>query len=156
MATRAILTAFSTASAPELNSADFFAWSPGVSSASASHTSTYPAYGVTMKQVWVKAATWSVTALTTAGAALPTETTAMPGTEVDQRVAVGVDDHAATGRLDEHGKRRADPVGDSSLLAGQQLGRARAGDFGDEAAFLREGRPAGEGLGSWRDNVGNP
>ena len=38
--TRAILTAFSTASAPELNSADFLAWSPGVSSASVAHTST--------------------------------------------------------------------------------------------------------------------
>lgn len=37
---RAIFTAFSTASAPELNSADFFAWSPGVSSASASATAT--------------------------------------------------------------------------------------------------------------------
>ncbi len=37
---RAILTAFSTASAPELNSAAFFAWSPGVSSASFSQTST--------------------------------------------------------------------------------------------------------------------
>ena len=36
----AFLTAFSTASAPELNSADFFAWSPGVSSASFAHTST--------------------------------------------------------------------------------------------------------------------
>ena len=40
VATRAIFTAFSTASAPELNSALFLAWSPGVSSARASHTST--------------------------------------------------------------------------------------------------------------------
>ena len=78
MCTRAILTAFSTASAPELNRADFFAWSPGVSSASASHTSTYPSYGATMKHVWVNAATWSVTRRTTSGALLPTLVTAIP------------------------------------------------------------------------------
>src|SRR3954452_24679866 len=78
VATRAIFTAFSTASAPELNSADFLAWSPGVSSASATHTSTYPSYGVTMKQVWVNAAACSCTRETTDGAALPTVVTAMP------------------------------------------------------------------------------
>ena len=39
---RAIFTAFSTASAPELNSATFLAWSPGVSSASASHDRDVP------------------------------------------------------------------------------------------------------------------
>ncbi len=72
------MTAFSTASAPELNSADFFAWSPGVSSASASQTSTYPSYGVTMKHVCVNAATCSCTRRTTAGAAFPTVVTAMP------------------------------------------------------------------------------
>jgi hypothetical protein len=38
VACRAILTAFSTASAPELNRADFFSWSPGVSSLSFSQT----------------------------------------------------------------------------------------------------------------------
>ena len=37
---RATLTAFSTASAPELNSADFLAWSPGVSCVSCAQTST--------------------------------------------------------------------------------------------------------------------
>ena len=57
VACRAILTAFSTASEPELNSADFLAWVPGVSAASCSQTSTYPSYGVIMKQVWVNAAT---------------------------------------------------------------------------------------------------
>ena len=39
---------------------------------------TYPSYGVTMKQVWVKAATCSVTPATTCGAELPTLITAMP------------------------------------------------------------------------------
>src|SRR3954451_14591521 len=78
VATRAIFTAFSTASAPELNSADFLAWSPGVSAASATQTSTYPSYGVTMKQVCVNAAACSCTRRTTSGAALPTVVTAIP------------------------------------------------------------------------------
>ena len=72
------MTAFSTASAPELNSAERFSCVPGVSSLSFSATATYPSYGVTMKQVWVKSATCSCTASTTRGAALPTEVTAMP------------------------------------------------------------------------------
>ncbi len=78
MCARAILTAFSTASAPLFSRADFFSWSPGVSSASSSHTSTYPSYGVTMKHVWVNARTWSTTRSTTCGAALPTLATAIP------------------------------------------------------------------------------
>ena len=75
---RATLTAFSTASAPELNSAERFSWSPGVRSASSSQTATYSSYGVTMKHVCVKSATCCWTPATTAGALLPTLTTAMP------------------------------------------------------------------------------
>ena len=78
MYARAILTAFSTASAPELNSADRFAPSPGVSRLSCSATATYASYGVIMKQVWVKSATCARTASTTRGAALPIVVTAMP------------------------------------------------------------------------------
>ena len=78
MAARAILTAFSTASAPELTSIERFSCSPGVSRLSCSQTATYPSYGVIMKQVWVNAPTCSVTAATTSGAALPTLVTAMP------------------------------------------------------------------------------
>ena len=51
---------------------------PGVRRASSSQTSTYPSYGVTMKQVWVNCATCCCTRLTTASAALPTDATAMP------------------------------------------------------------------------------
>ena len=40
VAERAILTAFSTASAPELNSTDRFSWSPGASALSRSATAT--------------------------------------------------------------------------------------------------------------------
>jgi hypothetical protein len=72
------LTAFSTASAPELNRAERLSYVPGVRRASSSQTSTYPSYGVTMKQVWVNWATCACTRSTTALAALPTEVTAMP------------------------------------------------------------------------------
>jgi hypothetical protein len=72
------LTAFSTASAPEFTSIDRFSKLPGVSRLSRSQTSTYPSYGVIMKQVWVNRAACSATAATTGGAALPTEVTAMP------------------------------------------------------------------------------
>ena len=49
-----------------------------MSAFSASATSTYPAYGVIMKQVWVNRSTCSCTAATTCGAALPTVVTAIP------------------------------------------------------------------------------
>jgi hypothetical protein len=78
VACRAIFTAFSTASAPELNSAARLANPPGVRSINCSQTATYDSYGVTMKQVWVNRSTWARTASTTRGAALPTLVTAMP------------------------------------------------------------------------------
>jgi hypothetical protein len=75
---RAIFTAFSTASAPELNSTVRFSCVPGVSRLSASATRTYASYGVIMKQVCVKDCTCSATAAATRGALLPTVVTAMP------------------------------------------------------------------------------
>ena len=72
------MTAFSTASAPELNSTVRLSWVPGVSRLSSSATRTYPSYGVTMKQVCVNACTWAATASATRGLALPTVVTAMP------------------------------------------------------------------------------
>ncbi len=78
VAARAIFTAFSTASAPEFTSIDRFSNDPGVNAFSASHTSTYPAYGVTWKQVCRKCAACDATASTTAGCACPTLLTAMP------------------------------------------------------------------------------
>src|ERR687889_2739210 len=78
VACRATFTAFSTASAPELNSAARFSNPPGVSSINCSQTATYDSYGATMKQVWVNRSTCSRTAATTRGAALPTLVTAMP------------------------------------------------------------------------------
>ena len=49
VAARAILTAFSTASAPELTSSVFVSLSPGQSSSSRRQTSTYGSYIPTMK-----------------------------------------------------------------------------------------------------------
>src|SRR5437762_2929450 len=49
VATRAILTAFSTASAPELTSSDFVAVFPGHVSSRRRHTSTYGSYNPTIK-----------------------------------------------------------------------------------------------------------
>ena len=75
--------------------------------------------------------------------------------EVDEGVAVGVDEHPTTGGLDEDRQGGADPVRDRGLLAREQRGGLRSGDVGDEAAFLGEGRAAHEGLGH-ASNVGNP
>jgi hypothetical protein len=65
--------------------------------------------------------------------------------EVDDRVAVGVDDDAAPGRDDRDGDGGADALRDGDGLAGHELLRARAGDAGDEAALLREGGAADGG-----------
>jgi hypothetical protein len=78
VATRAIFTAFSTASAPVENSAVRLGWVPGVSRLRRSATSTYPSYPVTRKQVWVNLAACSCTRETTSGALAPTLVTAIP------------------------------------------------------------------------------
>ena len=64
------------------------------------------------------------------------------GAEVDQRVAVCVDDDSATGRdrLDRDGV--PDAGGDRGRLAGDQLLRARTRDARDHAPLLREGGTA--------------
>ena len=51
---------------------------PGVLRFSSSQTSTYPSYGVTMKQVWVNCATCAWTRSATRAAAFPTDVTAIP------------------------------------------------------------------------------
>ena len=77
------------------------------------------------------------------------------GAEVDQRVAVDVDEHAAAGGVDEDRQRRADPVGDVRLLAVEPLERAGAGDLGDEAALLGQGRAAGVLVGGHGASLGH-
>ena len=58
-----------------------------------------------MKQVWANRPTWSWTASTTAGAAWPTLTTAIPEPEVDERVAVDVDQDRPVAALDVERER---------------------------------------------------
>ena len=144
MCARAILTAFSTASAPELNSAERFSWSPGVSRSRASHTSTYSAYGVTMKQVWVKRATCSCTRATTDVRRVADAGDRDAGAEVDQRVAVDVDEHAAARSIDEDRQGRADAPGHDRGPAGHQGLGLGTGNGGDEVAALGDQRTAGD------------
>jgi hypothetical protein len=66
-----------------------------------------------------------------------------PRRQVDQRVAVDVDDHAAAGRGDEDRQRGADAGRHVLPAAGQRRQRDRPGDVGDEVPPLREARPAG-------------
>jgi hypothetical protein len=58
------------------------------------------------------------------------------GPEVDQMVAVHVDDDTAGGALGEDRHGRADACGDGCVLALHEVARARAGQFGDEPALL--------------------
>ena len=53
VAARAILIAFSTASAPVENRIDFLAPEIGASALSLSHSAMYGSYAVTWKAVWV-------------------------------------------------------------------------------------------------------
>jgi hypothetical protein len=65
VAARANLTAFSTASAPELNSATLR--SPPTFTTRRSASSIYDSYGTTEKSVWLNLAACAVTASTTRG-----------------------------------------------------------------------------------------
>ncbi len=66
------------------------------------------------------------------------------GTEVDQRVAVDVDEHAAAGSGSEDGDGGSDAGRDSLRLALHASARLGAGNGGDETALLREARSAGQ------------
>ncbi len=61
------------------------------------------------------------------------------GAEVDQVVAVDVDQDPATRTDDVRRKAHAHPCGDRRTPAGLQLLGLRAGQIGDEAAFLSNG-----------------
>ena len=58
------------------------------------------------------------------------------GAEVDERVTVGVHQHATAGGGDEHGQDVADAAGDRALAPREQLAGGGPGDLGDEAALL--------------------
>jgi hypothetical protein len=57
--------------------------------------------------------------------------------EVDERVAVDVDDHPTAGGLDEDGQCDAEAAGHAGGLAGEEGVRAGPGYGGDEPTFLR-------------------
>ena len=58
--------------------------------------------------------------------------------EVDERVAVDVDQHATARLVDVHRQRAADPLGHRSHPALVDRERARPGDLGDQATLLGE------------------
>jgi hypothetical protein len=74
------------------------------------------------------------------------------GPEVDQRVAVDVDQHPTAAAGDEHWQHDAYPASDRVLAAGEQGLRPRSGDGGDQAALLRKLR-SWAGIGSGLDVV---
>ena len=67
----------------------------------------------------MNAATCCCTASTTRGAALPTDDDRDAGAEVDQLVAVDVDDDAAAGLGDVDGQRAADARRDRARTCGR-------------------------------------
>src|SRR6266851_1636744 len=78
VAQRAILTAFSTASAPLLKKMAFLGKSPGASLTMRSANSTYGSYIITLKQVCVNLAACSAMARVTSGRACPIFIAPMP------------------------------------------------------------------------------
>jgi hypothetical protein len=66
-----------------------------------------------------------------------------PGTHVYQVVAVDVHQNPATRRGDERVQGRRDAARHRALPAAQQVNRPRAGDHGDEPAFLGQFRAGG-------------
>ena len=64
------------------------------------------------------------------------------GAEVDEGVAVDVDDDGAAGRLHEDRQGRADGAGDGRRAPLEQRARPRSGDLGDEPALLGQAGPA--------------
>ena len=78
VASRANLTAFSTASVPALKKAALAGTVNGARASRRSASSTYGSYGTTVKSVWMKRPICSVAASTTRGCACPTLTQPTP------------------------------------------------------------------------------
>ena len=89
-----------------------------------------------MKQVWVKSATCACTASTTRGAALPTETTAMPEPKSISWLPSTSTTMPPPARCDVDRQRGADAGATPRPCAGVQLARARPGDRGVQHATL--------------------
>src|SRR3954462_14362869 len=113
-----------------------------------------------MKQVWVKAPTWSRTAATTRGEELPTLTTAMPAPRSISELPSTPTSTPPPARSPNTGRvlptpadtvapgRGAPPAGGPGRpAAGRQLARAGAGDLGDQPTLLRGRLGVGEQFG---------
>ena len=76
------------------------------------------------------------------------------GAEIDQRVAVDVDDHATAGRGDEDRQHVAEPPRDAAMAPFQQFPRRGPGYLGHDLAFLGQRRAAcaGQLYGHTADN----
>ena len=91
-----------------------------------------------MKQVWVKRRDLRLHRLDDARGGVADVDDGDSGAEVDQRVAVDVDDHAPAGTLDEDREGSAHATGDDGGASGHQFPRTGARDLGDQLSFLRE------------------
>ena len=138
MCDRAILTAFSTASAPELNSAERLSWSPGVSAVELlAHGDVALVRRDHEAGVGERRDLLLHVARRRRRALLPTLVDGDAGAEVDERVAVGVDEDAAAGRGAKTGRcwaRRARRRPPAARAAPASAGRAAR----DHAALLRQ------------------
>ena len=110
-----------------------------------------------MKQVWENRATWSRTASTTAGAAWPTLTTAMPAPRSISELPSTSTRMAPDASLDVHGQDRAHPGGHRGRPAPRQRLRFRARELGDQVPLLfDEGRHHADSSGRSRRSLTAP
>ena len=110
--------------------------------ASSSQTSTYPSYGVTMKQVWVNCATCCCTRLTTASAALPTDVTAMPEPKSISELPSASSITPPPAAVMKTGSVVEMPRATVRVAALHQGARGGSGDLGDKVTALRQLRAA--------------
>src|SRR6185503_12819214 len=115
VAFRAILTAFSTASAPALANMVLAGPSIGASAFNRSASSMYGSLAVTWKQVCVSRSTCRCTAATTSGAAWPTFRTEIPVARSISRLPSTSSTIAPDARAVTTGWRFATPVGTASV-----------------------------------------
>src|SRR5436190_7328551 len=134
VAFRAILTAFSTASTPELANIVFTGPSIGTSALSRSASSMYGSFAVTWKQVCVSSSSCRWAAATTSGAVCPTFRTEMPVARSIRRLPSTSSTIAPDARAVTIGWMLATPGG---MAAARRSNRARLLGPGTSVTSLR-------------------
>ena len=134
MALRAILTAFSTASAPELANIVFTGPSIGTSAFSRSASSMYGSFTVTWKHVCVSNSSCRWAAATTSGAVCPTFSTEIPVARSIRRFPSTSSTIAPDARAVTIGWRLATPSG---IAAARRSNKARLLGPGTSVMSLR-------------------